>query len=53
MKLQLVALFFPPVRAVLGGAGLGLADLAISALAAALPIAAIETERRMERSDHG
>jgi Ca2+-transporting ATPase len=45
--LQLVALFVPPVRAVLGGAPLGLAELAISALAAILPIAAIEVERRI------
>src|SRR5205823_2336951 len=45
--LQLVALFVPPVRAVLGGAALGLLDLGISALAAALPIAAIEAQRRV------
>jgi Ca2+-transporting ATPase len=43
--LQLVALFFPPVRAVLGGAALGLADLAIAACGAGLPIAAIEAQR--------
>jgi len=43
--LQLVALFFPPVRAVLGGVALPLADLGIAALGAALPIACIEIER--------
>src|SRR5207249_330414 len=44
--LQLVALFVPPVRAVLGGAALGLVDLGVAALAAMLPIAAIEVQRR-------
>jgi Ca2+-transporting ATPase len=44
--LQLVALFVPPVRAVLGGAALGLTDLGIAALGALLPVAAIELERR-------
>ena len=45
--LQLVALFFPPIRAALGGAALGLADLGLAALAAVMPIAAIETQRRL------
>jgi P-type Ca2+ transporter type 2C len=44
--LQLVALFVPPVRAVLGGASLGLADLGIAVLGAVLPIVAIEADRR-------
>ena len=44
--LQLVALFVPPVRRVLGGAALGLVDLGIAALGAVLPILAIEAERR-------
>ena len=44
--LQLVALFVPPVRTVLGGAALGLADLGVAALGAGLPVLAIETERR-------
>jgi Ca2+-transporting ATPase len=44
--LQLVALFVPPVRTLLGGAALGLADLGIAALGALLPVVAIETERR-------
>jgi Ca2+-transporting ATPase len=48
--LQLVALFVPPVRAVLGGAALGLTDLGIAALGAVLPVAAIETERRARMS---
>jgi len=43
--LQLVALFVPPVRMVLGGAALPLADLGIAALGAALPIVVIEFER--------
>ena len=43
--LQLVALFVPPVRMVLGGAALPLADLGIAALGAALPILVIEFER--------
>jgi magnesium-transporting ATPase (P-type) len=43
--LQLVALFFPPVRAVLGGAALPLADLGIAAVGAVAPIALIEIER--------
>lgn len=45
--LQAIALFVPSVRGVLGGAALGLADLGIAALGAALPIAAIETNRRL------
>jgi Ca2+-transporting ATPase len=43
--LQLVALFFPPVRMVLGGAALPLADLGIAAIGAVAPIALIEIER--------
>jgi Ca2+-transporting ATPase len=43
--LQLVALFFPPVRAVLGGAALPLVDLGIAALGAVAPIVLIEIER--------
>ncbi len=50
--LQVVALFFPPVRAVLGGAALGLADLAIAGLGAALPIAAIEAQRLFAARQH-
>ena len=45
--LQLVALFVPGVRAVLGGAALGILDLGIAALGAGLPVLAIETERRL------
>jgi Ca2+-transporting ATPase len=44
--LQLLALFVPPVRAVLGSAALGLPDLGIAALAAIAPVALIELERR-------
>src|SRR5262249_14940107 len=47
VALQALALFFPPLRAALGGAPLALADLIICALGAGLPIAAIETERRI------
>ena len=43
--LQLVALFFPPMRAVLGGAALPLADLGIAALGAVAPIVIVEIER--------
>jgi hypothetical protein len=45
--LQLLALFVPSLRALLGGAPLGLLDLAIAALGAILPILSIETARRM------
>jgi Ca2+-transporting ATPase len=45
--LQFVALFVPPVRALLGGAALGLVDLGIAALGACLPILAIESGRRV------
>jgi Ca2+-transporting ATPase len=43
--LQLVALFFPPIRTVLGGAALPLIDLGIAALGAVVPVALIELER--------
>jgi hypothetical protein len=43
--LQLVALFFPPIRTVLGGAALPLMDLGIAALGAVVPVALIELER--------
>jgi Ca2+-transporting ATPase len=43
--LQFAALFFPPVRMVLGGAALPLADLGIAAIGAVAPIALIESER--------
>jgi Ca2+-transporting ATPase len=43
--LQAAALFFPPLRAALGGAALRLADLALMALAPLLATAAIEVER--------
>jgi len=43
--LQGVALFFPPVRTVLGGAALPLIDLGIAALGAVVPIALIELDR--------
>jgi hypothetical protein len=45
--LQLAALFVPALRAVLGGAALAPADLAVAALAATLPVTAIEAERRL------
>jgi Ca2+-transporting ATPase len=45
--LQLLALAFPPVRMALGSAPLSLFDLGVSALGAILPVAAIETERRV------
>jgi Ca2+-transporting ATPase len=45
--LQALALFFPPLRVALGSAPLALADLLICALGAFIPIAAIETERRV------
>jgi Ca2+-transporting ATPase len=48
--LQLVALFVPQVRALLGGAALGLTDLLIAGLGAILPILAIETDRRARYS---
>jgi P-type Ca2+ transporter type 2C len=44
--LQLLALFVPPLRGVLGGARLGLTELGIVAAGALLPITAIELERR-------
>jgi Ca2+-transporting ATPase len=43
--LQLVALFVPPIRTVLGGAALPLVDLGIAALGAMVPVALIELER--------
>ena len=43
--LQLLALFFPPVRAVLGGAALPLVDVGIAAIGAVAPIVLIEIER--------
>ena len=43
--LQMLALFFPPMRAVLGGTALGLVDVGIAAAGAVLPIALIEIER--------
>ena len=51
--LQLLALFFPPVRTVLGGAALPLVDVGIAALGAVVPIAPIvliEIERAELRS---
>jgi Ca2+-transporting ATPase len=48
--LQLLALFFPPVRTVLGGAALPLADLGIAALGAVAPIVLIEGERLLRAS---
>jgi Ca2+-transporting ATPase len=44
--LQLAALFVPPLRGALGGAALGLTELAIAALGAIVPIGAIALERR-------
>jgi Ca2+-transporting ATPase len=46
--LQAVALFYPPIRTLLGGAPLRLADLAISAAGAIIPIAIIEGGRLIE-----
>jgi Ca2+-transporting ATPase len=43
--LQAAALFIPPLRTVLGGAPLGLADLGIAAAGAMLPSAVIEASR--------
>jgi Ca2+-transporting ATPase len=43
--LQLLALFFPPVRAILGGAALPLVDVGIAAIGAVAPIVLIEIER--------
>jgi Ca2+-transporting ATPase len=52
--LQLVALFVPPVTAVLGGAALPLVDLGIAALGAIIPVALIELDRiwRARREAH-
>ena len=46
--LQVAAVFFPPLRAALGGARIGLADAAISLLGSALPIAAIQGTRALQ-----
>lgn len=46
--LQIGAVFFPPLRAALGGAKLGLVDVLIAALGSALPIAGIHGARALQ-----
>ena len=47
LLLQLGAVFFPPLRAALGGGPIGLIDLLISAVAALVPILGIQLARLM------